>query len=172
MDQPETLRTMIYWFTGQPGSGKTTLALALKAVLQKAGEPVVHLDGEFLRGLMANRDFSEAGRIKNIKAGQQLAAKLHAEGIVVVASFVSPYRELREEFKSTGNVAEVYVHTTELRGREAHFATDFEPPQKNFLDIDTTGVSVEACLDRILRRSTVSLGTGLEGRSAPGVECR
>ena len=163
---------MIYWFTGQPGSGKTTLALALKAVLQKAGHPVVHLDGEFLRGLMANRDFSEAGRTRNIKAGQQLAAKLHAEGIVVVASFVSPYRDLREEFKATGNVVEVYVHTTELRGREAHFATDFEPPQKNFLDIDTTNVSVEVCVDRILRRRTVSLGTGLEGRSGPGVEGR
>jgi len=146
---------MIYWFTGQPGSGKTTLALALKAVLQKAGHPVVHLDGEFLRGLMANRDFSEAGRTRNVKAGQQLAAKLHAEGIVVVASFVSPYRDLREEFKAKGNVVEIYVHTTELRGREAHFAADFEPPQKDFLDIDTTRASVEACLQQILQAKPV-----------------
>jgi len=44
---------MIYWFTGQPGSGKTTLASALKSALQKRGRPVVHLDGEFLRELVS-----------------------------------------------------------------------------------------------------------------------
>src|SRR2546428_11895936 len=70
------LLCMIYWFTGQPGSGKTTLAIALKSALQKRGQPVVHLDGEFLRELMDNKDFSEAGRIRNIMAAQQLAAKL------------------------------------------------------------------------------------------------
>ena len=72
-----------------------------------------------------------------------------------VASFVSPYRDLREEFKAKGNVVEIYVHTTELRGREAHFATDFEPPQKDFLDIDTTRASVEASLQQILRAKPV-----------------
>lgn len=142
---------MIYWFTGQPGSGKTTLAITLKAALQKAGCPVVHIDGEFLRGLMANNDFSEAGRIRNIRAGQQLAMKLHDEGIVVVASFVSPYREMREEFKKRSGLLEIYVHTTEVRGRENHFATGFEPPLQNFLDMDTTGISVEACIQKILR---------------------
>ena len=44
---------MIYWFTGQPGSGKTTLAIALKSALQQRGRPVVHLDSEFLRELVA-----------------------------------------------------------------------------------------------------------------------
>jgi len=142
---------MIYWFTGQPGSGKTTIARALKAALQKAGRPVAHLDGEFLRDLMANKDFSEAGRTRNIRAGQQLAAKLHQDGIDVVASFVSPYRTMREEFKKEGNVLEIYVHTTEIRGRENHFAAGFEPPSQDFLDLDTTGVSVEACIQKILR---------------------
>jgi len=142
---------MIYWFTGQPGSGKSTLALALQAVLRKSGHVVVHLDGEFLREITGNRDFTEAGRTRNIRAGQQLASKLHAEGVDVVASFVSPYRNLRDEFKKNGNVVEIYAHTTEIRGREAHFAPDFEPPQKSFVDIDTTRVSVEACIGRILQ---------------------
>src|SRR5437879_11918918 len=106
---------MIYWFTGQPGSGKTTLAIALKSALQKRGQPVVHLDGEFLRELMDNKDFSEAGRIRNIMAAQQLAAKLQSDGIVVVASFVSPYRSLREEFKRTNQVLEVYGPATDVR---------------------------------------------------------
>ncbi|PYL01675.1 MAG: hypothetical protein DME19_00725, partial [Verrucomicrobia bacterium] len=102
VNQPENLRTMIYWFTGQPGAGKTTLAIALRAALRDRGYAVVHLDGEFLRELMANRDFSETGRFRNIRAAQQLAAKLHADGIVVVVSLVSPYLRLREEFKGKG----------------------------------------------------------------------
>jgi adenylylsulfate kinase-like enzyme len=141
---------MIYWFTGQPGAGKTTLAIALKSVLLKRGSPVVHLDGEFLRDLMGNRDFSEVGRIRNIKAAQQLAAKLHADGIAVAASFVSPYRNIREEFKRNGDVLEIYVHTTEIRGKEAFFVAGFEPPLEDFLDIDTTNATVEACLQKIL----------------------
>lgn len=142
---------MIYWFTGQPGAGKTTLALALQGVLRKSGHAVVHLDGEFLREITSNRDFSEAGRTRNIRAGQQLAAKLHAEGVSVVAAFVSPYRDMREEFKRSGDVAEIYVHTTDIRGREAYFVADFQPPQRDFVDIDTTGVSVESCVQRILK---------------------
>jgi len=147
---------MIYWFTGQPGSGKTTLAIALKSALQKRGYPVVpvvHLDGEFLRERMGNKDFSEAGRIRNIKAAQQLAAKLQSVGIVVVASFVSPYRSIREEFKRTNQVLEIYVHTTDVRGKEAYFVANFEPPQQDFVDIDTTNVSVEVCVQKILQAS-------------------
>jgi len=141
---------MIYWFIGQPGAGKSTLAIALRSVLQKRGHPVVHLDGEFLRELMGNKDFSEAGRIRNIKAAQQLAVKLNSEGIEVVASLVSPYRGIREEFKRTNQVLEIHVHTTEVRGKEAYFVANFEPPKQDFLDIDTTNVSVESCVQKIL----------------------
>jgi hypothetical protein len=41
-------------------------------------------------------------------------------------------------------------HTTEKRGKEKFFVEDYEPPQENFLDVDTTNVSVEACIDRIV----------------------
>lgn len=144
---------MIYWFTGQPGAGKTTLAVALKRHLQAAGLKVVHLDGEFIRDLTVNRDFSEAGRIANIRMGQQLATRIALEAIEVVASFVSPYRAQREVFKAESQVEviEVYVHTTELRGREKYFVPDYEPPLANFLDLDTTAVSVEACVERLIR---------------------
>ena len=141
---------MIYWFFGQPGAGKTTLALALKAVLEDRGAKVVHLDGEFLREITDNLDFSDAGRIRNIKAGQRLAAKLHADGVTVVASFVSPYRELREAFKSAEDVLEIYVHTTAIRGKEARFARDFEPPERDFVDLDTTAAAVADCVGKIL----------------------
>jgi adenylylsulfate kinase len=141
---------MIYWFTGQPGAGKTTLAIALRQRLRSASHPVVHLDGEFLREIMDNRDFSEAGRVANIRAGQRLAAKLHEEGIWVVAAFVSPYRSLRETFKTRGDVIEVYVHTTEIRGREHFFVSSYEPPLADFVDMDTTEVSVDSCVARLL----------------------
>lgn len=141
---------MIYWFTGQPGSGKTTLALALQAALRGAGRPVVHLDGEFIRAITANTDFSVAGRMRNIEAGQQLSSKLAADGIEVAASFVSPYRAQREALKAAAAVLEVYLHTTAIRGRERYFAQNFEPPQADFLDIDTTDVPVGECVARIL----------------------
>ena len=155
-DQAENFPNMIYWLTGQPGAGKTTLATALKSALRRQGYPVVHLDGEFLRELMGNKDFSQAGRTKNIRAAQKLAAKLHADGIIVVASFVSPYRSIREEFKTKSDVVEIYVHTNEIRGKENYFVADFEPPQYDFVDIDTTKVSVEACVERILQRAPSS----------------
>jgi adenylylsulfate kinase-like enzyme len=141
---------MIYWFTGQPGAGKTTLALALKKELAGRGHVTVHLDGDLLRIVTANQDFSTAGRMKNIRAAQALAAKIHEDGAWVVAAFVSPFRALREEFKQRPEVLEIYVHTTEKRGREKYFAETYEAPLENFLDIDTTSAGVEECVQRIL----------------------
>jgi adenylylsulfate kinase-like enzyme len=141
---------MIYWFTGQPGAGKTTLALALINELKLRGRPAVHLDGDVLRAVTDNRDFSTAGRMKNVKSAQMLAAKIHSDDVWVVAAFVSPFRALREEFKKRGDVLEIYVHTNSKRGREQYFVKDYEPPLENFTDIDTTGIGVEECVRRIL----------------------
>ena len=141
---------MIYWFTGQPGAGKTTLALALKKELAAQGRVTVHLDGDLLRIVTANQDFSTAGRMKNIRAAQALAAKIHEDGAWVVAAFVSPFRALREEFKRRPEVLEIYVHTAEKRGREQYFAEAYEAPLENFLDLDTTHASVAECVQRIL----------------------
>ena len=136
---------MIFWFTGQPGSGKTTLGKALVKRLDNA----FHIDGDDLRGLSQNVDYSEQGRINNIRMAQSIAMYLDNKGQDVVVSIVAPYRWLREEFKERHKVNEIYLHTTEKRGKEQFFATDYEPPQANFLDIDTTKVSVDACIDQI-----------------------
>src|SRR5688572_30230859 len=140
---------MIYWFTGQPGAGKSTLAAALKSALKARGQSVVHLDGEEMRDLTGNTDYGESGRVANIRSGQKLAAKLEAEGISVIASFVSPYRGMREEFKQKHRVLEIYVHTTAIRGREKYHAQNYEPPLSNFVDIDTTNARVEDCVAKI-----------------------
>ena len=68
----------------------------------------------------------------------------------VVVSVVAPYRWLREEFKERHNVNEIYVHTSEIRGREHYFAEDYEKPEENFLEIDTKNVSEEECIFKVL----------------------
>ena len=137
---------MIYWFTGQPGHGKTTLAKALIQHLENVGEKVFHVDGDDLRALTVNADYSKEGRINNIKRAQTIAHYLHSKGEMVVVSLVAPYRDLREEFKVQTGVQEIYVHTSEVRGRENKHAADYEPPLTEYLDIDTTNKSVEESL--------------------------
>ena len=73
----------------------------------------------------------------------------------MVVSLVAPYRALREEFKSRATVTEVYVHTTELRGREDKHASDYEPPLEGFIDVDTTSKSVEDALGMVLEQVQV-----------------
>ena len=142
---------MIYWFTGQPGHGKTTLALALIAHLRAQGTEPFHVDGDDLRALTANADYSRAGREANIRRAQTIAHYLQNQGRTVVVSLVAPYRDIREELKAHANVTEIYVHTTEKRGREDKHAKDYEAPLENFIEIDTSEKSVEESLKEMLK---------------------
>jgi adenylylsulfate kinase len=156
---------MIYWFTGQPGAGKTVLATALKQELDN----IFHVDGDDLRAIFDNKDYSETGRRKNIELAQQLAHFLHNKGNNVVVSLVSPYKDQREEFKNKlGNsLKEFYVHTTEVRGRENFHVENYQQPTENYLDIDTTNIPVEECLQKIRsyaeleQKSTRTVITGI-----------
>ena len=141
---------MIYWFTGQPGHGKTTLAKALIAHLRAQGVEPFHVDGDDLRALTANADYSRAGREANIRRAQTIAHYLQNQGRTVVVSLVAPYRDIREELKAHAQVTEVYVHTAEQRGREDKHAKDYEAPRANFIEIDTTGRAVEDSLKELL----------------------
>ena len=138
---------MIFWFTGQPGSGKTTLGRALVEKLESA----FHIDGDDLRGLSSNVDYSEQGRINNIRTAQSIAMFLDNKGHNVVVSVVAPYKWLREEFKERHSVKEIYLHTTDIRGREHYFVEDYEAPTDFFLDLDTTNISVDECINKIVR---------------------
>lgn len=141
---------MIYWFTGQPGAGKTVLAKALKAKYFE--NKSLHVDGDDLREIFDNKDYSEAGRRKNIELAQHLSHFLHNKGQDVVVSLVSPYKDQRENFKEKmgDNIKEIYVHTTEIRGRENFHVENYQQPTENYLDIDTTNISVEECLNQII----------------------
>jgi adenylylsulfate kinase-like enzyme len=131
----------IYWFTGQPGAGKTVLAKALQDRLEWMRQDVFHIDGDDLRDLIQNKDYSKEGRIKNIELAQSIAKYLYNKNKIVVVSLVSPYLDIRERFKQDmgTNIVEIYVHTTDIRGREQFHVLDYEVPNSNFISIDTTG---------------------------------
>lgn len=132
----------IIWITGQPGAGKSTLGRALMAELREAGMPVFMVDGDDLRGLTANADYSAAGREANIRRAQDIALYLSRQGQVAIVAVVAPYRWLREEFKSRAQVKEVYVHTSEVRGREHFHSDEYSAPEADFLSLDTTDLPV------------------------------
>lgn len=139
---------MIIWFTGQPGSGKTTLA---KEFISHTELPtLVHIDGDDLRDLMDNKDYSYMGRVTNIKLAQSLALFMENKGFIPIVSLVSPYRTQREELKSKTKVLEVYLHTDEIRGREDYFVNSYTEPVDNYLDLDTGKLTVKECIDEIL----------------------
>lgn len=144
---------MIYLFTGQPGAGKTVLAKAVKEELELTfSKNVVHIDGDDIREIFDNKDYSKDGRYKNITLAHQIAKFLHLKGFEVVVSLVSPYSELRDKLKKefVSEVKEIYVHTSEIRGREHYHSLDYEPPYENFIDIDTTNCSIAECLKKII----------------------
>jgi adenylylsulfate kinase len=116
------------------------------------GSDVFHIDGDDLRDLFENKDYSEVGRRKNIELAQQISEYLHNKGKHLFVSLVSPYKDQRDKFKSKmgNNLIEVYVHTSEIRGRESFFVQDYEPPTENYIDIDTTNVSINDSANIIL----------------------
>jgi adenylylsulfate kinase-like enzyme len=127
---------MIYWFTGQPAHGKTVLANMLKEALPKA----YRIDGDDMRELFSNKDYTINGRVVNVSTAQKIAHYLHNQGHDVIVSLVAPYIDQREDFKTLmgDNLKEIYVHTSEPRERDHFKAIAYVAPQENFIDIDTT----------------------------------
>ena len=145
---------MVLWFTGQPGSGKTTLTnrfIEDKLIGFMKIQPVriVHIDGDDLREIVDNKDYSEQGRRENINLAMNITRFMDNKGFIVIVSLVSPYRDQREELKMERNMAEFYLHTTEIRGKEDYFVDNYESPLHNFTDIDTNK-SIEECVNEIL----------------------
>ena len=130
---------MIYYLVGQPHAGKTTLSKLLKDHL--SSQNIIQIDGDDIRDIFQNKDYSEEGRRKNIQRAQDIATFLNVKGFNVIISLVSPYKDLRGELKEKSDVVEIYVHTTDIRGRENFHVENYEKPTENYIDIDTTGIS-------------------------------
>lgn len=166
-------RGAVVWFTGLSGSGKSTLAIALERALSARGILCRILDGDNVRcGINAGLGFSEADRRENIRRVAEVCRLFVDTGIVVLACFVSPSRELRQmaaEIVGAEDFLEVYVATPlaecerrDVKGLYAKarrgeirdftgISAPFEEPQQPALRLDTSGRTVEGCVGELLR---------------------
>lgn len=143
---------MIIMFTGQPNSGKTTLALELVHRLHEIRKDVTAtiIDGDSLRKITRNADYSKDGRRKNVKSAINLAINSDtSSNDYTVVALVSPFRDLRELLKNNSKhtVKEIYLHSSRLR--EGKMVEYYEQPLNNYLDIDTDKHTIEESIKLI-----------------------
>ncbi len=134
------------WFTGLSGSGKSTVAVALEKVLMERGHLVYRLDGDNVRmGINKNLGFSAEDRAENIRRIGEVCKLFVDTGVIVLSSFVSPYRAdrdaVRELHASAGmEFIEVYVkvslETAEARDPKGLYKKARAGEIKNFTGID------------------------------------
>lgn len=165
-------RGVTVWFTGMSGSGKTALALRLAKVLRSRGLRVERLDGDIVRkGLTRDLGFSKEDRDKNIERVTFVAKLLTRNGVAVLCSFISPYREVRARSRrEIGNFVEVYCHAPletlikrdvkglykkAIAGEIENFtgiSDPYEPPENPEVTIDSATETIEESLARVLRK--------------------
>lgn len=139
---------MIIVLFGQPHSGKTTLAQQLE--FEELYD--FHIDGDHLRTMFKNTNYSREGRINNLNRASDIATYLHYNGNDVVLSLVYPYKEARDYLNSlVPDVKWVYLHYTGERGREEFHVKDFELDllEEKVLSLSTSRWSVEECVHLI-----------------------
>ena len=130
---------MILWFYGQPGAGKTTLANALNLRING-----IQVDGDDVRNVFNNKDYSKEGRIKNLTLINNIVRFLDHKNFDVIVSVVSPYQEIRDQMLDL-DIKYFYVYTSELRGKEQFFVKDLEIG-KNDIMLDTTNKTIDEVL--------------------------
>jgi adenylyl-sulfate kinase len=132
----------VLWFTGLSGAGKTSVATPLTEMLKARGLKIERLDGDVVRqSLTRDLGFSKEDRDKNIERVTFVAKLLSRNGVGVLASFISPYRETRAMIqRETTNFIEVFVNAPlevcAERDVKGMYAKAFAGEIKNF-----TGVS-------------------------------
>jgi adenylylsulfate kinase len=160
------------WFTGLPCCGKTTIANQVAVILKKRGFLVEQLDGDLIRqNFSSDLSFSKKDRDENISRATFLAKMLSRNNVVVLASFVSPYRKQRRRArKQINNFVEVYVrcpvkicmkrdvkgmYKKALEGKIQHFTgvdDPYEEPEHPELIVDTDIESVEESVGKVLQK--------------------
>jgi adenylylsulfate kinase len=163
----------VLWFTGLSGSGKSTLAGALEQRLHAEGIATMLLDGDNIRtGLNSDLDFSENGRIENIRRLGEVCKLFVDSGIVVLTAFISPFQSDRDTVRSKieGNrFLEVFIDTPleicEQRdvkglykkaraGEIPNFTgidSPYEAPKNPEIHIKTADISVEEGVNQLLK---------------------
>jgi len=160
------------WFTGIPCSGKTTIADRVADILREKGYKVERLDGDIVRkGLTSDLGFSKEDRDENIKRVTFVAKLLTRNGVAVLATFVSPYRERRAKTRQEiGGFVEVYtrcpvevcmerdvkgMYEKALAGEIKNFTgvdDPYEEPENPELILDTDKESIDECAQRVMEK--------------------
>jgi bifunctional enzyme CysN/CysC len=166
-------RPCILWFTGLSGAGKSTIANAVEQALFLRGHHSYLLDGDNIRhGLNRDLDFSDAGRVENVRRIGEVAKLFVDAGMIVVTAFISPFRSDRRlvrDLVAQGEFVEVFVSTPievceqrdpkglykKARGGELKnftgITSPYEAPEAAEIVIDSSKLSIPECVDKVIR---------------------
>ncbi len=162
----------ILWLTGLSGAGKSTIADRLEQKLQSLGRFTYLLDGDNVRhGLNKDLGFTEEDRVENIRRVAEVARLMVDAGLIVIVSFISPFRSERQMARSMveeGEFFEIHVDTPlevceerdpkglyakARKGILANFTgidSPYEPPERPDLRINTTKVPADEAADDVI----------------------
>jgi len=165
-------RPCVIWFTGLSGAGKSTIANLLEKRLHALGRHTYLLDGDNVRqGLNKDLGFTEADRVENIRRVSEVARLMADAGLIVLVSFISPFRAERRTARGLmgeGEFYEVFVdvplevaetrdpkglYKKARRGELKNFTgvdSPYEVPEAPEVKIDTTHVTAERAAEAIL----------------------
>jgi len=162
----------VLWFTGLSGAGKSTIANLVEKKLTASGRHTYLLDGDNVRhGLNRDLGFTDADRVENIRRVAETAKLFVDAGLIVLVSFISPFRaerRLARDLLDEGEFVEIFVDTplaaAEARDPKGLYAkaragqirnftgidSPYEPPENAELRLDTTAKDAEALADEIV----------------------
>ena len=163
----------VLWLTGLSAAGKSTIADRVERKLRSLGRHTYLLDGDNVRhGLSRDLGFTDRDRVENIRRVAEVAKLMVDAGLIVIVSFISPFRAEREMARAMveeGEFVEIFVdapidvceardpkglYAKARRGDLVNFTgidSPYEPPQNPDLRIDTTELSPDEAADEVLR---------------------
>jgi adenylylsulfate kinase-like enzyme len=111
---------------------------------------VVNIDGDQLRDIFANKDYSREGRIKNLNRASDIATFINKTGGNPILSLVYPYKEARDYLNSLNDDTKwIYLTYEGERGREKNHVADFDIPEDVVLHLNTSSLNLEECVSQI-----------------------
>lgn len=167
-------KALTIWMTGLSAAGKSTLAFALERRLLDDGRACYVLDGDNVRhGLNRDLGFSPDDRSENIRRIAEVARLMNDAGLIVITAFISPFRTdraLAREIIGPERFREVHVNTPieiceqrdpkklyqrARKGEVSEFtgiSSPYEPPEHPDLALDTSSLSIEHALEKLVRQ--------------------
>ena len=161
------------WLTGLSGSGKSTLANAIEKRLNSHGKHTYILDGDNLRhGLNSDLDFTRSDRNENVRRTAEVSRLMVDASLIVIVGLISPYKNERSWVRSLfkkNQFYEIYISTglSECERRDTKgfyqkarageiknftgISSPYEVPSNPDVSINTTNISIENCVDTILK---------------------